>query len=71
MAPIMGGQDIGWAGAFVPMVVGESTLAELRNLAGPPSYPGQKMVSVDLITGQFKWQTASRRSYGRKRSRRR
>lgn len=69
--PVFGGQDIGWAGAFVPMVVGEGTLNELRNLAGPPSYPGQKMVSVNLVTGEFKWQTAQRRSYSSSRRRRR
>lgn len=67
---VFGGNDVGWAGAFVPMIVGEGTLNELRNLAGPPSYPGQKFVSVNLLTGEFKWQTATR-SYGRKTSRRR
>ncbi len=67
MLGIFGGKDVGWAGAFVPMIVGEGTLNELRNLAGPPQYPGQKMVSVDLETGQFKWLTRSRRSFGRRR----
>jgi len=62
---VFGGQDVGWAGAFVPMIVGEGTLNELRNLAGPPQYPGQKMVTVDLETGQFKWLTRSRRSTGK------
>lgn len=65
---IFGGSDIGWAGAFAPMIVGEGTLNELRNLAGPPSYPGQKMVMVNLVTGEFRWQTrSSRRSYSSKR----
>lgn len=67
---IFGGADIGWAGAFAPMIVGEGTLNELRNLAGPPSYPGQKMVSVNLVTGEFKWQTRSqgkRRTYSSRR----
>jgi len=59
---IFGGADVGWAGAFAPMIVGEATLNELRNLAGPPSYPGQKMVVVNLVTGEFKWQTRPRRS---------
>lgn len=59
---IFGGADIGWAGAFAPMIVGEGTLNELRNLAGPPSYPGQKMVTVNLVTGEFKWSTQPRRS---------
>jgi len=68
---VFGGQDIGWAGAFTPMIVSENTLAELRNLAGMPRYPGQKMFMVDLVTGQAKWYAASRRSYsgGRRRGR--
>jgi hypothetical protein len=64
------GQDVGWAGAYVPMVVGEGTLNELRNLAGPPSWPGQKDIEVDLDNGKFKWKTAAR-SYGGRRSYRR
>lgn len=56
---IFGGADVGWAGAFAPMIVGEATLNELRNLAGPPSYPGQKMITVNLVTGEFRWQTRS------------
>jgi len=67
---IFGGADIGWAGAFAPMIVGEGTLNELRNLAGPPSYPGQKNVIVNLVTGEFKWQTRSqghRRTYSSRR----
>ncbi len=65
-----GGADVGWAGSFVPMIVGEGTLNELRNLAGPPSYPGQKNVTVNLVTGEFKWQTRSS-GYGRRSTRRR
>ncbi len=61
---VFGGGDIGWAGAFTPMIVSESTLMELRNLAGMPRYPGQKMFMVDLVTGQAKWYQAQRRSYG-------
>ncbi len=73
---VFGGADVGWAGAFTPMVVSEATLAELRNLAGMPTYPGQKMFMVDLVTGQAKWYARSRgSSYGgsrrRGRSRRR
>jgi len=66
-----GGADVGWAGAFTPMIVGEGTLNELRNLAGPPSYPGQKMVRVNLVTGEFQWlqRSAPRRSTGRRRRR--
>lgn len=67
--PIFGGADVGWAGAFVPMVVGEGTLNELRNLAGPPAYPGQKMVMVNLLTGEFKWYTANRSGSGSYRGR--
>jgi len=66
------GGDVGWAGAFVPMIVGEGTLNELRNLAGPPQKPGQKWVMIDLETGQFKWYVASspRRTYTARRRRR-
>ncbi len=69
---VFGAQDIGWAGAFTPMIVSEGTLAELRNLAGMPTYPGQKMFMVDLVTGQAKWYTrSSGGSYKRRSSRRR
>lgn len=67
----MFGGDVGWAGAYVPLVVSESTLEELRNLAGPPQHPGAKMVMVDLETGKFKWYEAPRRSYSRSSGRRR
>jgi len=67
----MFGGDIGWAGAFTPMLVSAATLAELRNLAGPPAHPGMKMCEVNLETGQFKWKTAVRRSYSRPTRRRR
>lgn len=58
--PLFGG-DVGWAGAFVPMIVGEGTLNELRNLAGPPQHPGQVMVEVNLMTGVFRWKATSKR----------
>jgi len=68
--PLFGG-DVGWAGAFVPMIVGEGTLNELRNLAGPPQHPGQKWIMVNLEDGQFKWYTSSGGGYrGKKRGRR-
>lgn len=68
---LFGGADVGWAGAFTPLVVGEGALNELRNLAGPPQTPGAKWVMVDLMTGEFKWYVASsgRKSYGRGRRR--
>lgn len=62
---VFGGRDIGWAGAFVPLIVSEACLDELRNLAGPPQYPGQVMVSVNLETGKFQW-LARRSSKGKK-----
>ncbi len=68
---VFGSADIGWAGAFTPMIVSAGTLNELRNLAGMPTYPGQKMFMVDLVTGQAKWYTARRSSGGRRRSYRR
>lgn len=69
---MFGSGDIGWAGAFVPMIVGENTLGELRNLAGPPQHPGQKWIMVDLSDGAFKWYTPQRRtSQARRKSRRR
>ncbi len=71
MLPIMAvvGDDIGWAGAFVPMIVGTETLRELRNLAGPPPTPGMKMFEVNLETGQAKWKPWKTRSYARPRRR--
>ncbi len=68
---LFGGGDVGWAGAYTPMIVGEGTLNELRNLAGPPQTPGAKWVMVDLMTGEFKWfqSTGRKRSYGRGRRR--
>ncbi len=63
---VFGTGDIGWAGAFTPMIVSASTLGELRNLAGMPTYPGQKMFMVDLVTGQAKWYARSRGSGGRR-----
>ncbi len=73
---VFGSQDIGWAGAFTPLIVSANTLGELRNLAGMPKYPGQKMFMVDLVTGECKWYQRSsggdnrRGSRGRRRSRR-
>ncbi len=64
---VFGGTDIGWAGAFVPMVVGETTLGELRNLAGPPQYPGQVWIMVNLKDGEFKWYASGRSSGGGRR----
>ncbi len=70
--PMFGEGDVGWAGAYVPLVVTEGTLDELRNLAGPPQYPGAKMVMIDLESGKFKWYSApKRRSYSSSRKRRR
>ncbi len=63
------GNDVGWAGAFVPMIVGEGTLNELRDLAGPPQHPGQKWIMVNLEDGQFKWYTSGRSSGRRGRGR--
>ncbi len=63
------GNDIGWAGAYVPLVVGETSLMELRNLAGPPQHPGQSWIMVNLKDGEFKWYTSgNRRSSGGRRS---
>ncbi len=67
---VFGQQDIGWAGAFTPLIVSEATLAELRNLAGMPKYPGQKMFSINLVTGECRW-IERRRSAPRRSSRRR
>ncbi len=69
---LFGGSDKGWAGAWTPMIVSSNTLNELRDLAGPPQKPGQKMVMVDLETGAFKWYTARSSSggYSRRKKRR-
>ncbi len=68
---LFGGEDVGWAGAFVPMIVSETTLAELRNMAGPPQYPGQRRVEIDLVTGMFQWKSRARRTTRRRGSSRR
>lgn len=65
------GPDVGWAGSFVPMIVSETTLAELRNLAGPPPTPGMKMFEVNLESGQAKWKVWKTPSYSGRRRRRR
>lgn len=66
MADPLGGSDIGWVGTFVPMIIGRNTLGELRNLAGPPSQPGQRWVMVDLVTGEFKWYTSGSKNRRRR-----
>ncbi len=68
---VFGQQDIGWAGAFTPLIVSEATLSELRNLAGMPAYPGQKFFQTNLVTGECKWMERRRRSGGRSYKRRR
>ncbi len=68
---VFGQQDIGWAGAFTPLIVSEATLHELRNLAGMPSYPGQKFFQTNLVTGECKWLSRPRRNAGRRTTRRR
>ncbi len=67
---VFGQQDIGWAGAFAPLVVSQATLDELRNLAGMPNYPGQKMFQTNLVTGECQW-IQRRRSSTRRTTRRR
>jgi len=64
---VFGQQDIGWAGAFAPLIVSEATLMELRNLAGMPNYPGQKMFQINLVTGECRW-IQRRRAAPRRRS---
>ncbi len=67
---VFGANDIGWAGAFTPLIVSAETLSELRNLAGMPRYPGQKSFMVDLVTGECKWYQRSNTNRYRGRSRR-
>ncbi len=71
MPAIFGQQDIGWAGAFTPLIVSANALAELRNLAGMPKYPGQKYFRVDLVTGECRWMQAGQRSGYRRPAKRR
>jgi hypothetical protein len=59
--PLFGSADIGWAGQFVPNIVSEKCLDELRNLAGPKQYPKQKDVVIDLNNGMLEWKTTYRR----------
>ncbi len=68
---VFGANDIGWAGAFTPLIVSAQCLAELRNLAGMPQYPKQKMFEVNLVTGEAGWQVRRRNYSGRRRSSRR
>ena len=58
------GADVGYEGAYMPLIVGEGTLNECRNLAGPPPVMGKKWVMINLDTGEFKWYTSRRRRYG-------
>ncbi len=67
---MFGQQDIGWAGAFTPLIVSEATLSELRNLAGMPKYPGQRTFQVNLVTGECKWQERRRTGGYRRKYRR-
>lgn len=69
---VFGSGDIGWAGAFTPLICSAETLSELRNLAGMPKSPGMKTFMVDLVTGECKWyQKTYRKSYSRRRRSRR
>lgn len=65
------GNDVGYQGSYQPMVLGEGSLNEMRNLLGPPPAEGKKWGMVNLFTGEVKWYQASRRrrSYGRTGSR--
>lgn len=53
---IFGGEDVGWAGAWEPNVVGEGTLNELKNRAGEPVITRNgrpyEWVRVNLRTGE-------------------
>ncbi len=55
------GEDVGYGGSYVPLIVGEGTLNELRNFAGPAPEDGRKIVQVNLATGEFKWAPRARR----------
>lgn len=55
--------DVGNVGSYVPSVVGEGTLNELRDLAGPAPSLGKKHVIVNLDTGEMKWYQAPRRRF--------
>lgn len=57
-------EDVGFSGAYTPLLVGAGTLNELRNLAGPAPTPGKKWVMCNLDTGEFKWYTSRRRTGG-------
>lgn len=58
--------DTGYAGAYAPQIVNSATLADLRNNAGPPAFPGKKWYMVNLDTGECKWYQATRRRYNRR-----
>jgi len=48
-------EDVGFAGSYSPNIIGEGSLNELRNLAGPAPADGKHWVMVDLKTGELKW----------------
>jgi len=59
---IAGGEDVGWEGAWEPMVVGRGTLNELRNLCGVPVRKGSEgtgmpyeWCAVNVKTMEFRY----------------
>jgi len=64
----MGADDLGYIGSYSPLVIGDTALSELRNLAGPAPADGKKWFMVNLSTGECKWYRAARRSSGYSRS---
>lgn len=64
-------EDVGYIGAYSPNIIGEGSLNELRNLAGPAPADGKHWVMVDLKNGELKWYKSRRRSYARRGFRRR
>jgi len=61
-------EDAGYGGSFVPQLVDDDTLGNLRDMAGPAPRPGKRWYMVDLVSGEGKWyESRGRRSYRRKR----
>ena len=52
--------DEGYVGSWALQVISTEMGEYLRDVVGPPTYQGQKMVSINLQTFEWKWQTAQR-----------
>lgn len=54
--------DIGDPGYWLPRVVSEGPMNELRNIAGERPFANSKMITVNLFTGEVQWLQARART---------